>query len=61
MKRSGLTERQLDSLANDGRLSAIAMWLAIQSGEDWPSLSGDERDKWHEYAIAKLRSGEVAP
>lgn len=60
-KRKVLTERQLDDLANDGRLSAIAKWLAIQAGQDWPSLDAEEQDEWHEHAIRQLRSGEIAP
>ena len=59
MKRKPLTESQLDTLSNDGRLSRIAMRLAIDAGNDWPRLDGDEQDEWHEHAIILLRSGEI--
>ncbi|HZJ67668.1 MAG TPA: hypothetical protein VFD36_29395 [Kofleriaceae bacterium] len=59
--RPALTEEQLDDLSNEGRIDPIAIHLAIAAGEDWPSLSDEERDAWYETAIAKLRSGEVAP
>jgi hypothetical protein len=60
-KRSAITERQLDALADDGRLSNLAMRLAIDAGNDWPSLSGEAQDAWCELAIKKLRSGALKP
>jgi len=59
MKQKPLTERQLDALSNDGRLSRIAMLLAIDAGNDWPSLDGDAQDEWCEHAIRLLRSGTI--
>lgn len=44
-------------MASDGRLGALAKWLAIQAGADWPSLDGEAQDAWHERAIEQLRSG----
>ena len=55
-----ITEPQLDAMANDGRLSSIAMRLAIDAGADWPSLGGDEQDAWHKIAIKHLRSGRIS-
>jgi hypothetical protein len=60
MKRKPLTDAQLDVLANDGRLSRIAMRLAADAGESWPRLDSDAQDAWHERAIKLLRSGEIA-
>ena len=60
MTRKPITERQLDAMSNDGRLSSIAMRLAIDAGNDWPGLNGDEQDEWHEHAIKLLRSGDLS-
>lgn len=60
MKRKPITETQLDAMSNDGRLSSIAMRLAIDAGNDWPSLNGEEQDEWHETAIRRLRAGEIS-
>lgn len=61
MRRRRDIETEIDEMANDGRLGAIAKHLAIEAGCDWPSLNGEERDAWHERAIAKLRDGSVKP
>lgn len=60
MTRAAITEAQLDAMANEGRISPIAMRLAIDAGADWPSLDGDAQDAWHERAIDLLRSGEIS-
>lgn len=60
MKSKPLTEDQIDAMSNDGRLSRIAMRLAIDAGNDWPSLNRDEQDDWHERAIERLRNGEIS-
>lgn len=53
------TEAEIDTLADDGRLTGIAMRLAIDAGVDWPSLNGEEQDEWHEVAIEKLRGARA--
>jgi hypothetical protein len=53
------TEAEIDDMANDGRLTAIAMRMAIAAGVDWPSLDGEEQDEWHEEAIQRLRTGTM--
>lgn len=60
MQRKPITEAQLDAMSNDGRLSSIAMRAAIDAGNDWPSLNGDEQDEWHKHVIRLLRSGEIS-
>lgn len=52
------TEAQIDAMANDGRLTRLAMQLAIDAGADWPSLDGEAQDAWHERAIDHLRGVE---
>lgn len=52
-------EGQIDEMANDGRLTALAQMLAIDAGADWPSLTGDAQDAWHERAIERLRGTDV--
>lgn len=54
-RTGGMTEREIDEMANDGSLSTMAMWMAIDAGIDWPSLDGEAQDAWHEAAIAKLK------
>lgn len=54
-RRRCFSEREIDALANDGRLSEMAMSLAIDAGADWTSLDGDTKDRWGERAIALLR------
>lgn len=56
-RKKSITEDELDEMASDGRLGALAKWLAIQAGADWPSLDGEAQDAWHERAIEQLRSG----
>lgn len=56
-RRSEDMEQYLDDLANDGRLGIVAKRIAIEAGNDWPSLNGDEQDEWHEEAIRRLRAG----
>jgi hypothetical protein len=56
-----VTQAQLDAMANDGRLSRLAMQMAIDAGNDWPSLDGDEQDAWAERAIRQIRSGHIKP
>lgn len=51
-----MSEQEIDEMADDGRLGALARELAIAAGNDWPSLNGEEQDAWHEAAIAKLRA-----
>lgn len=60
LTRKPITERQLDAMSNDGRLASIAMRLAIDAGNDWPSLNGAEQDAWYEHAIKLLRSGDLS-
>lgn len=48
---------EIDDMANDGRLTQVAVRLAIDAGADWPSLDGDAQDAWHERAIEHLRGG----
>ena len=59
--KSAITEARLDEMANEGRLTPIAMHLAIDAGADWPSLTGEEQDAWHEFAIRQLRDGKAKP
>jgi hypothetical protein len=49
-------EDEIDEMANDGRLTALARTMAVDAGADWPSLNGDAQDAWHERAIEHLRS-----
>lgn len=56
MMKKCVSEDEIDEMANDNRLNALAMHLAIQAGNDWCSLSGEERDTWNERAIEHLRS-----
>lgn len=51
------TEDEIDAMADDGRLTGIAMRMAIAAGVDWTSLDGEEQDGWHEQAIQRLRDG----
>lgn len=51
-------EDEIDEMSNDGRLTALAMSMAIDAGADWPSLNGEAQDQWHERAIEKLRGQE---
>lgn len=51
-----MSEDEIDDMANDGRLTQVAMRLAIDGGVDWPSLDGDAQDAWCERAIEHLRS-----
>lgn len=50
-------EAEIDAMADDGRLGAVAKRLAIAAGADWPSLDGDAQDAWHERAIEYIRAG----
>ena len=54
-------EAKLDAMASDGRLSRLAMQLAIDAGADWPSLDGDAKDAWHERAIEQVRQNGGRP
>jgi hypothetical protein len=54
----GLSEDEIDAMADDGRLGVIAKRLAIEANHDWSSLDGDDQDAWHERAIDLLRSGK---
>lgn len=54
-----VTEREIDEMSNDGRLTAIAMRMAIDAGADWPSLNAEAQDAWHERAIERLRGHEL--
>ncbi len=53
-------EREIDDMANDGTLGAVAKHLAIDAGADWPSLDGDAQDAWHERAIEHERARLVS-
>lgn len=55
-----MTDKKIDAMADDGRLGALAKHLAIDAGEDWPSLDGEAQDAWHEAAIAKLAEPQPA-
>lgn len=50
---------EIDEMDNDGRLTALAMTMAIDAGADWPSLDGDAQAAWHERAIERLRGTDV--
>lgn len=56
-----MSEEEIDDLANDGRLTRIAMRLAIDAGADWPSLDAEAQDAWHDTAIRRLRLGKICP
>jgi hypothetical protein len=49
------SEKQIDAMADDGRLGALAAEMAIDAGADWPSLDGDAQDAWYQAAIDYLR------
>ncbi len=49
------SEKEIDAMADDGRLNEMAMSLAIDAGADWTGLDGDTRDQWNERAIDLLR------
>jgi hypothetical protein len=53
------TEAEIDAMADDGRLTRIAMRMAIKAGVDWSSIDGEQQDEWHEDAIQRLRAGTV--
>lgn len=54
-----LTEAQIDTMADDDRLSGVARRLAADAGIDWSILDGDQQDAWHERAIVGLREGKI--
>lgn len=56
MRKHSALEDEIDEMAGDGRLTAIAQHLAIEAGCDWPSLDGDAQDAWHERAIDHVRA-----
>lgn len=54
-----IIEAEIDEMDTDGRLTALAMTMAIDAGVDWPSLDGDAQAAWHERAVERLRGTDV--
>lgn len=58
-RKRAYSSRQIDAMADDGRLNSLAMEMAIDAGNDWPSMAGEHKDAWGELAIKKLRRARV--